>query len=200
MFFVSKSSVNWQYFISMKGAIAKLSSLLLFLPILVSCSNSNLAIKKTTPTVKYPCQNCLLLIRDRQNRTNSLGNPIYKLEAYQNSQKIYSFDAVTGRKNTQNKNRNRSGTQAPLPDGKYLISSKIVPGLLPETGETFIPIYPEFATGRTDLGIHYDPSFNKNNGEDGTAGCIALTNKSERDLINQFVIKYNPKELIVNIQ
>jgi len=184
----------------MNGAIAIFLLPSLLLITLASCSNSNLAIKKTASTVKSPCQNCLLLIRDRENRTNSLGNPIYKLEAYQDNQKIYSFDAVTGRKNTQNKNRNRSGTQAPLPDGKYLISSKIVPGTLPETGETFIPIYPEFATGRTDLGIHYDPSFNQNNGEDGTAGCIALTNKSDRDLINQFVIKYNPKELIVNIQ
>ncbi len=185
--------------------------LLLLLPMLESCSNLPLpkqvqierekeTIIATNITPKPPCKTCLLLIRDEKNRTNSLGNPIYRLEAYKQGKKLYSLEAVTGRNNSQNRNRDRSGTEAPLPDGKYLISSKIVPGIVPEAGEIFIPIYPKFTTGRTDLGIHYDPSFNKNNGEDGTAGCIALTNKSDLDSIEKFVVNYKPKELIVNIK
>jgi L,D-transpeptidase catalytic domain len=152
--------------------------------------------KKTTIT----CNDCLRLVQDDTGRTNNLGNPIYKLEAFSNGQKVYSFDAITGRDYTQNRNRHKSGTEAPLPDGNYTIASKIVPGSIPEVGETFIPIYPKFKTGRSALGIHYDPSFNKNNREDGTSGCIALTNKVDRDAINYFVTLYKPQLLIVDIQ
>ena len=48
-------------------------------------------------------------------------------------------------------------------------------GTHPEVGGRFLPIEPLFPTGRYALGIHYDPSFQKTNGEDGTVGCIALT-------------------------
>jgi hypothetical protein len=152
--------------------------------------------KKTTTT----CNDCLRLVKDLTGRTNNLGNPIYKLEAFLNGQKVYSFDAIAGRNYTQNRNRHKSGTEAPLPDGNYIIGKKIVPGSIPEVGETFIPVYPKFKTGRTALGIHYDPSFNKNNREDGTSGCIGLTNKVDRDAINYFVIQYKPQLLIVDIQ
>jgi hypothetical protein len=152
--------------------------------------------KKTTTI----CNDCLRLVKDMTGRTNNLGNPIYKLEAFLNGQKMYSFDAIAGRAYTQNLNRHKSGTEAPLPDGNYTIATKIVPGLIPEVGETFIPVYPKFKTGRTALGIHYDPSFNKNNREDGTSGCIGLTNKVERNAINYFVTQYKPQLLIVDIQ
>jgi hypothetical protein len=152
--------------------------------------------KQTTTT----CNDCLRLVKDTTGRTNNLGNPIYKLEAFFNGQKVYSLDAIAGRAYTQNRNRHQSGTEAPLPDGNYTIASKIVPGSIPEVGETFIPVYPKFKTGRSALGIHYDPSFNKNNREDGTSGCIGLTNKVDRDAINYFVTQYKPQLLIVDIQ
>lgn len=156
--------------------------------------------KKQIARISPPCANCLRLIRDPQGRTNRLGNPIYLLEAYHNGQKVYSLAAVAGRAYTQQRNRHQSGTEAPLPDGQYQLSSTIVPGTIVEAGETFIPVYPRFRTGRTALGIHYDPSFNLNNGEDGTSGCIALTNRSDRDKINRFVSQYKPQELIVDIE
>jgi L,D-transpeptidase catalytic domain len=153
----------------------------------------------STAYLPTPCNTCLRLIKDSGGRKNSLGNPIYKLEAYLNGKQYYSFDAVTGRAFTQNRNRHQSGTEAPLPNGSYSVSSKIIPGSIYEAGETFLPVSPHFQTGRSALGIHYDPSFNKNNGEDGTSGCIGLTSKENRDLINRFASQYHPQLLIVEI-
>lgn len=147
-----------------------------------------------------PCYTCLRLIPDPQKRTNQLGNPLYLLEVYLDGQVIYTLDAVTGRAYSQQRNRNVAGTEAPLPDGEYRISNRIVSGAISEVGGTFIAVYPRFRTGRSDLGIHYDPSFNQFNGEDGTSGCIGLTNKADRNLINQFVKNYYPQELIVDIE
>lgn len=167
---------------------------------IVACSDrENSALAKNEAIVSSPCNTCLLLIKDDRDRTNHLGNPIYKLEAYLNGKRYYSLDAVTGRAYTQNANRNLSGTEAPLPDGNYRISPKIVAGTIPEVGGTFIPIYPNFNTGRTDLGIHYDPSFDRDNGEDGTSGCIGLTEKKDRDAIENFILQYRPQKLIVKI-
>ncbi len=146
-----------------------------------------------------PCHTCLLLVKDDRGKVNHLGNPIYKLEAYVNGKKYYSLDAVTGRAYTQNANRNLGDTEAPLPDGSYQISKQIVAGTIPEVGDTFIPVYPNFTTGRTDLGIHYDPSFDRDNGEDGTSGCIGLTAKEDREKIEDFIRLYQPQKLIVNI-
>lgn len=153
----------------------------------------------STAYLPAPCTTCLRLIKDPEGRKNNLGNPIYKLEAYLNGKQYYSFDAVTGRAFTQNRPRHQSGTEAPLPNGTYSVSSKTIPGSIYEAGETFLPVYPQFQTGRSALGIHYDPSFNKNNGEDGTSGCIGLTEKTHRDQINSFVTQYHPQLLIVDI-
>jgi hypothetical protein len=143
--------------------------------------------------------NYLRLVRDPSNRTNDLGNPIYTLEAYVRGERYQTFTAVSGTVNTQNYNRNRGENAAPLPDGKYTVSQQIVPGQLYEVGKTFIGIYPEFATARTDLGIHLDRSFNQRNGYDGTAGCIGIATVAERDAINEFVTKYQPRNLFVKI-
>lgn len=143
--------------------------------------------------------NYLRLVRDPNNRTNNLGNPIYTLEAYVRGERYQTFTAVSGTVNTQNYNRNRGENAAPLPDGKYNVSKQIVPGQLYEVGKTFIGIYPEFQTARTDLGIHLDRSFNQRNGYDGTAGCIGIATVAERDAINEFVTKYQPRNLFVKI-
>ena len=145
-----------------------------------------------------PCNTCLRLVKS--SNSNSLDNPLYTLEAYSEGKLMHSFNAVTGRAYTQTRNRDQSGTEAPLPDGNYSVSSTTIPGASAEVGEIFLPVYPQFQTGRSALGIHYDPSFNKSNGEDGTAGCIALTNKKNRDAINQFVASHKPQLLIVKIQ
>lgn len=128
---------------------------------------------------------------------NAMGNPVYILSLYADGQKIGDYPTVTGRAYTQNRNRNVSGTEAPLPTGRYSVASSIVAGTHPEVGGRFLPIYPLFRTGRSALGIHYDPSFNKSNGQDGTAGCVALTNKQDLDRVLAFVRSYQPKYLEV---
>jgi hypothetical protein len=133
-------------------------------------------------------------------KTNTLGNPLYQLSLYGNGQLLRVYTTVSGRVYTQNRNRHKSGTEAPLPDGLYNVARSTIPGTEPEVGERFLPIQPLFQTGRSALGIHYDPSFEQGNGKDGTSGCIGLTNKLElNDLLNSLRI-YQPEYLEVNIQ
>jgi hypothetical protein len=173
-----------------------------------SSSATNSSVRQTKPSLKHKFAavspspfsgNYLKLVRDPNKGTNDLGNPIYTLEAYVNGQKVQTFDAVSGTANSQKADRNLGNNAAPLPDGIYDVSNYITPGTVPEVGKTFIGIFPEFETGRKDLGIHLDRSFNKRNGYDGTAGCIGLTTTTDRDAINDFVIKYRPHNLFVSI-
>lgn len=131
---------------------------------------------------------------------NVLGNPIYELRLYANGQLMGTYETVTGRANSQNRNRHQSGTEAPLPDGQYQVASAAVAGTHSEVGGRFLPIEPLFPTQRFALGIHYDPSYQKNNGEDGTEGCIALTNKPDLDQVLQYVYTYQPQYLDVKLQ
>jgi L,D-transpeptidase catalytic domain len=189
---MDRTMIDWKVNNILAGA--------LLLSTVTACNyEENTALAQNKAIEYAPCHTCLLLVKNDRGRVNHLGNPIYKLEAYLNGTKYYSLDAVTGRAYTQNANRNLGGTEAPLPDGSYRISKQIVAGNIPEVGNTFIPIYPNFTTKRTDLGIHYDPSFDRDNGEDGTSGCIGLTAKEDRDKINSFILQYQPQKLIVNI-
>jgi hypothetical protein len=158
-------------------------------------NSKNLAAVSPSPL----SNNYLRLVRDPNKGTNDVGNPIYTLEAYVNGQKYRTFDAVSGTANTQTADRNLGNNAAPLPDGLYEVSNAIVPGTVSEVGRTFIGIYPKFETGRVDLGIHLDRSFNQSNGYDGTAGCIGITTTTDRDAINEFVAKYHPQSLLVKI-
>ena len=145
-----------------------------------------------------PCNNCLHLVPS--GVTNQQKNPIYLLRVYHQGKLLYTFETVAGRHFTQNRNRNQAGTEAPLPDGNYRISSHSVPGTLAEVGGRFLPVYPQFSTGRSALGIHFDPSYNKGNGEDGTAGCIGLSSRQHFAILLNFVETHKPQLLIVDIQ
>ncbi|MDJ0662533.1 MAG: L,D-transpeptidase [Crocosphaera sp.] len=131
---------------------------------------------------------------------NTMGNPIYELRLYGNGRLIATYQTVTGRAESQNRNRHQAGTEAPLPDGQYQVASTEVAGTHPEVGGRFLPVEPLFPTGRSALGIHYDPSFQKTNGEDGTEGCIALTNKRDLDQVLNYVHTYRPQYLEVKLQ
>jgi hypothetical protein len=147
---------------------------------------------------------CLILSQDA-DRLNRFNNPIYKLTAYRDRTSNYSFqlDAVTGRNFTQSRNRYQSNTEAPLPDGSYSVAARVVKGNIAEVGGTMIPIFPKSGFDprmrRTALGIHWDPSFNKDAKEDGTSGCIGLTNKSSYYQVRNFILKYRPRDLEVQI-
>ncbi len=133
-------------------------------------------------------------------QANSLGNPLYELKLFANGQLVTSYMTVSGRKDTQHNDRNKSGTEAPLPDGLYNVATVAIRGSTFEAGDRFLPIQPLFATSRSSLGIHYDPSFNKNNGEDGTSGCIALTNREDLSQVLEYVSTYKPEFLDVAIR
>ena len=95
------------------------------------------------------------------SKANARGNPLYHLNLYVNGQLLKTYTSVSGRYNTQDRDRHRSGTEAPLPDGRYQVAKVPIPGIIAEAGDRFLPIQPLFQTGRSALGIHYDPSFEK---------------------------------------
>lgn len=161
--------------------------------------NKHQPTKETNKNVAYSNSNgaSSYMTLAATGRVNAQGNPLYQLNLYANGQQISSYEVVTGRSHTQNRNRHVAGTEAPLPTGTYTIAGSIVPGTHPEVGGRFLPIYPQFSTGRSALGIHYDPSFNQSNGEDGTAGCVALTNRQDLDEVLEFVNTYRPQILDV---
>lgn len=132
-------------------------------------------------------------------RNNKFGNPIYSLKLWHEGQLVFSYDAVSGRAHTQGRNRHVAGTEAPLPNGKYRLAKNTQAGTHPEVGGIFLPIYPTFQTGRSHLGIHYDPSYEKDSKEDGTAGCIGLTSREERDAVLRSVRQLRPQFLLVEI-
>jgi hypothetical protein len=171
------------------------TALTLKLPSKNRSNSKNLAAVSPSPM----SNNYLRLVKYPTKGTNDVGNPIYTLEAYIDGKKYQTFDAVSGTVNTQNADRHLGSNAAPLPDGLYEVSNAIVPGTLYEVGKTFVGIYPKFETGRIDLGIHLDRSFNKTNGYDGTAGCIGITTIADRDAINEFISKYRPRNLFVKI-
>ncbi len=143
--------------------------------------------------------NYLRLVKDLDKGSNELGNPIYTLEIYIDGELDRKFNAVSGTTRSQKADRNIGNNNAPLPDGLYDVSNWITMSNIREVDRTFVGITPKFKTNRNDLGIHLDPSFNKRNGYDGTSGCIGLTTPEDRDAINNFIIKYHPRNLIVNI-
>ena len=147
---------------------------------------------------------CLILSQDPSYPHNRFNNPIYKLSAYRNNKaRIFEFNAVTGRGFSQARNRYQSNTEAPLPDGSYSVASRVVAGTIREVGGTMVPIFPKPGFNprmrRTALGIHWDPSFDKDRKEDGTSGCIGLTNKNDYHRVRDFVFKYRPRSIEVQI-
>lgn len=129
---------------------------------------------------------------------NRFGNPIYRVSMYGNGgQLIGTVNAVSGRASTQGLDRNVPNREAPLPNGKYSVSTQVVPGTEPEVGGLFLPITPLFSTGRTALGFHVDPSYNRDAREDGTAGCVGTTTKQERDFLFSYVRNHHPHYFLV---
>jgi len=174
-----------------------------------SSSNKNLSIENNesnqesfqSPNLSdAPTNSGSNMTLERTERTNALGNPLYLLKLFYPDGRVREFNTVTGRADTQNKKREQPGTQAPLPDGKYTVARQPIRATIPEAGKDFLPIQPLFRTRRTSLGIHYDPSFEKNNGEDGTSGCIGLTNREDLEEVLNYVQTYQPQYLQVQIK
>jgi hypothetical protein len=110
---------------------------------------------------------------------------------------INTVRAVSGRANKQTPS-NISGSQTPLPFGIYKFDS---PGSVEfkggEFGGVWSPVTPIFNTGRSEIGVHYDPSALLNNSNSGTAGCFATPTTKEKDMMTNFIRTYKPTHLIV---
>lgn len=133
-------------------------------------------------------------------RSNRLGNPVLELRMLVNGRTVDRVFATSGRAWTQQRNRHDAESQAPLPDGDY----EVVPvvdegGLKHEFGGSWVAIHPLFETGRSLLGIHRDPSFELDNGQDGTGGCIGISSIEGQRRFNAFVRERKPTRLKVRI-
>jgi hypothetical protein len=110
---------------------------------------------------------------------------------------VNTVRAVSGRSNKQTPS-DISGSQTPLPFGIYTFD---FPGIVEfkdgEFGGVWSPVTPRFKTGRSEIGIHYDPSALKNNANSGTAGCFATPTTQERDVMTSFIRTHKPTHFAV---
>ena len=118
-----------------------------------------------------------LTLQQTARRLPQTGDPIWLLSLHVNDETVMHFDAVSGRAHRQDANRHQTGSLAPLPPGTYSVGEvePLGPTDPAELGPLWIGIEPRFATGRGHLGIHLDPSANRN-ANSGTLGCIGLIN------------------------
>lgn len=142
------------------------------------------------------CNNCVYITNSEE--VNPLNNPVYNVKVIVDY-KVYDFYSLSGRKDTQDLDRNISGIEAPSPNGTYTIGT-LTEGYTYETGGVFLPYEPNFETERSNLGWHWDPSWGLDNGEDGTEGCHAFESEEifnnfysliKDNNINNLIIEYN---------
>ncbi|RUS97035.1 hypothetical protein DSM106972_085850 [Dulcicalothrix desertica PCC 7102] len=114
-----------------------------------------------------------------------------------NGRVINTVRGVSGRANNQTPS-DVAGSQAPLPFGVYKFD---FPGVVEfkdgEFGGVWSSMTPTFTTGRTELGVHYDPSALRQNSNSGTAGCFATPTIQERDIMTNFIRTHKPVYFIV---
>ena len=118
----------------------------------------------------------LISLSRTERHLEATGDPVWELALLIPGQPPRRFDALVGRAARQAADRDRLGSQAPLPKGRYRISevTEIQGGDNPELGRLhWIGLEPQFATARRGLGIHHDPSAGLGRGS-GTDGCIGL--------------------------
>ena len=140
---------------------------------------SLMALLEPSPPKQDPVP--ILVLERTDRRLKSTGDPIWNLKIEIPGEPLRRFDALSGRANRQNANRDQLGSRAPLPTGTYSVGivEPLAAGAFPELGPVWISIEPNFTTGRRVLGIHQDPSAGLRNTQSGTLGCIGLVNRSD---------------------
>lgn len=110
---------------------------------------------------------------------------------------INTVRGVSGRANNQTPSHVAS-SQAPIPFGVYKFD---FPGVVEfkdgEFGGVWSSMTPTFTTGRSELGVHYDPSAFKQNSNSGTAGCFATPTIQERDIMTNFIRTHKPVHFVI---
>jgi len=140
-----------------------------------------------------------LVLERTGRRIASTGDPIWDLRLEIPGEPTRRFDAVSGRANRQNADRDRMGSRAPLPAGTYSVGpvEPLADGAYPELGPVWISIEPMFTTGRRVLGIHQDPSAGRLNSQSGTLGCIGLVNRNDMLNLSALIERSGTERLVV---
>ena len=150
----------------------------------------DLASASTVPTTSLSTSipvNESVLVLDRTTRSLArTGDPIWSLRLETPGQPVQHFDAVSGRAHRQNADRYSLGPVEPL-----------VPDDPQELGPIWIGIEPQFPTGRGYLGIHLDPSANRN-ANSGTLGCVGLIRWDDMQTLAGLVQRRNVRTLVVS--
>ena len=131
----------------------------------------------------------------------STGDPIWTVQLIINGKPVDQLPALIGRVDRQTLNRHTAGNKSPLPPGQYRIERTGIeagPFPDPELGRGYwVPISPLFATQRSALGFHQDPSWGKKNGESGTSGCIGLQSAEATQKLVNWIRQFNVQQVIV---
>ena len=140
-----------------------------------------------------------LVLERTGRRIASTGDPIWDLRLEIPGEPTRRFDAVSGRANRQNADRDRMGSRAPLPAGTYSVGpvEPLADGAYPELGPVWISIEPTFTTGRRVLGIHQDPSAGRLNSQSGTLGCIGLVHRKDMLDLSNLIEQSGTQRLVV---
>jgi hypothetical protein len=127
------------------------------------------------------------------------GDPIWELQLALPGQPLRSYEALVGRAGRQEGDRQRLGSRAPLPRGRYQVTAiePVVPGDDPELGRfVWIGLEPRFPSARRGLGIHHDPSAGRGRGS-GTDGCIGLIHGNDLLVLGDLLRRSGTRELEV---
>ena len=146
-----------------------------------------------------PSSESLLVLERTSRQLSRTKDPIWDLRLIAEGEQIQRFDAVTGRAHRQMADRHRTGTRAPLPVGRYSLGpiEPLGPGDPAELGPIWIGIEPLFPTGRGHLGIHLDPSANRN-ANSGTLGCVGLVNRADMLQLAELIRRHQVTALVVS--
>jgi hypothetical protein len=170
-------------------------NLLALLSVPCSAAEMDFASASTSPLTG---ESVLVLNRTVRSLSRT-GDPIWSLRLETPGKPVENFDAVSGRAYRQNADRHRSGTRAPLPAGRYSLGpvEALGPADPSELGPIWIGIEPQFPTGRGHLGIHLDPSANRN-ANSGTLGCVGLIRWEDMQSLAGLVQRRNVRTLVVS--
>jgi lipoprotein-anchoring transpeptidase ErfK/SrfK len=154
-----------------------------------------------TGPYRGPTQSSAFLRLIKTGERTTANDPVWQLQLVKGDQVLSTLNAVTGRADRQQLNRHTSGNKSPLPQGTYRVDRReIVRESFsdPELGSGYwVPITPMFATGRSTLGFHHDPSWGKKNGESGTSGCIGLRTAEDTMTLVDWIKHFNVHKLVV---
>ncbi|MBL6796513.1 MAG: L,D-transpeptidase [Synechococcus sp. BS307-5m-G34] len=131
-----------------------------------------------TELAALPSTDSLLVLERTSRQLSRTKDPIWDLRLIAAGEQIQRFDAVTGRYSL--------GPIEPLG-----------PGDPAELGPIWIGIEPLFPTGRGHLGIHLDPSANRN-ANSGTLGCVGLVNRADMLQLAELIQRHQVTALVVN--